>query len=231
MNFYELSRTILLLNRKPIGKIRFARLIYFVHKELIRKKFMTPDAIGYIRSPLGPVPENFLSLAEKDDIISKKSDSADLSYASEEYTIDANARLDDPETALLEQYREILKQIERTLAALNQYSTPDLVEMTHQDPSWQTHPNGELYYISAADLKNAFPFSTLAPIRIKIRFSKPTRTGAMQAKLLRGMINDIVKESTDLEYPDDPKTSQPPRPKKPTRIHLKIFKKGKNEQQ
>lgn len=37
MNFYELSRTILLLNRKPIGKVRFARLIYFVHKELIRK--------------------------------------------------------------------------------------------------------------------------------------------------------------------------------------------------
>lgn len=56
MNLYQLSKTILLLNKAPINKVRFARVIYFVHKELIRKKFMSAEDIAYIRSPLGLSP-------------------------------------------------------------------------------------------------------------------------------------------------------------------------------
>lgn len=219
MTLYEISRSILLLNHGPISKIRLARMIYFTHKDLVRKKFMQLDEIAYIRSPLGPIPEGFLALPqEHPGIISQRNTKTNLAYASEEYAVPSNDI--DAETSTLEQYRDVLSAIERVLKALHGIPTPELIRASHRDPSWIAHNNGDVYYITAADLKNTFPFSTLPTIRIKIRFSRPpagqnNEIGALQANLLRGMITDIVKESTDLEYPNDPKTAaKPPKSKR-----------------
>lgn len=225
MNLYELARTILLLNHSPINRVRFARIIYFIHKELIRKKFMSPEDIAYIRSPLGPIPEGLLHLAlEHPNIITHPATGP--SFAAEEYAIDLSDTDETEETLMLEQYREVLKATERTLKALSPYTTPELVEASHADPSWINNFNGARFFIAPADLKNPFPFTA---IRIKIRVKPaPSELGALQANLLRGMMQDIVKESTDLEYPDQvnsnnlstsastkPSTNQKSTPRKP----------------
>lgn len=218
MSLYELSRSILLLNQAPINKIRLARMVYFTHKDLIRKKFMQPDEIAYIRSPLGPIPDGFMSLAHDHPGIISRRNSQNLSFANEDYTLPSPDI--DAETTALEQYRDVLTAIERVLKALKDVPTPELIRASHHDPSWLTHHNGDIYYITAADLKNTFPFSALpTAIRIKIRFShspssQKNEIGALQANLLRGMISDIVKESTDLEYPDEYISGKPPKKKK-----------------
>lgn len=204
MNLYQLSRAILSLSPQPIVKLRFARIIYFTHKELIRKGFMQIEDIAYIRSPLGPVPESLKKLAVDYRDITLQKTTSDLSYASEEFLINHNSI--DQETNFLEQYRDILKVIDQTLQALSLHRTPELIEASH-DPSWLANFNGTRYFLTAADLKNTFPFTK---IRLRIRI-KPTpknsasanELGRIQANLLRGMLNDIVKESTDLEYPDE----------------------------
>lgn len=226
MNLFSLARTILLVNHRPISKIRLGRVIYFVHKELIRKKLMRFEDITYLRSPLGPTPDGITSLTESRQIVSQHNQSSNLSYTNEEFALNEGGKQSDHEEQMLEQYQEVQRVIERTLIALSHYSTPELVEMSHHEPSWQNHLNGQSYFITPADLKITFPFlSSLRPLRIKIRFrSKPlqNKSGIMQANLLRGMISDIVKESTDLEYPDpptapdQPKTNQQsPKPKEP----------------
>lgn len=203
MNLYELSKTILSLNKAPINKVRFARVIYFVHKELIRKKFMSPEDIAYIRSPLGPIPEGLLRLTLEHPNITAHP-ALGPSFAAEEYTINLSDADETEETLMLEQYRDILKATERTLKALSAYTTPELVEASHADPSWINNFNGVHFFITPADLKNPFPFTT---IRIKIRVKPaPSEISALQANLLRGMMRDIVKESTDLEYPDQAST-------------------------
>lgn len=223
MNLYQLSRAILSLSPQPITKLRFARILYFVHKELIRKGFMQIEDIAYIRSPLGPVPEGLKKLAlNYRDIILQKTTS-DLSYASEEFLIDHDSV--DQETNFLEQYRDILKVIDQTLQALNLHRTPELIEASH-DPSWLANFNGVRYFLTPADLKNTFPF---AKVRLRIRI-KPTPKnsastndlGRIQANLLRGMLNDIVKESTDLEYPDETPTPGDNN-KTPTTLKLSIL--------
>lgn len=204
MDLYSLARTILLVNRRPISKIRLGRVIYFTHKELIRKKLMHFEDIAYFRSPLGPTPDGLANLAQTQHIVSQRNQSSNLSYTNEEFTLGEHP---EQEEQMLEQYQDVLKSIERTLTALSNYSTPELVEASHHEPSWQAHLNGQSYFITPADLKVTFPFlSSLRPLRIKIRFHAkplPNKSGIMQANLLRGMIRDIVKESTDLEYPNE----------------------------
>ena len=221
MDLYQLSKTILLLNKTPINRVRFARTVYFVHKELIRKKFMSPEDIAYIRSPLGPIPEGLRRLALEHPNIIASPASNRPSFAAEEYTLNSSDAEDTEETLMLEQYREILKTVERTLKALSLHTTPELVEASHADPSWTNNFNGARFIITPADLKNPFPFST---IRIKIRVKPaPNELGALQANLLRGMMQDIVKESTDLEYPDDPKSdTNQPNPRKKPQTHPKL---------
>lgn len=209
MDLFSLARTILLVNRRPISKIRLGRVVYFVHKELIRKKLMHFEDIAYLRSPLGPTPDGLAGLAQHQNIVSQHNESSDLSYTNEEFALGKNTNQTEQEEQMLEQYQEVLRVIEQTLVALSNYSTPELVEASHHEPSWQSHLNGQSYFITPSDLKITFPFlSSLRPLRVKIRFrAKPlqNKSGIMQANLLRGMIHDIVKESTDLEYPDESK--------------------------
>ncbi len=239
MTLTELSHTILLLHKHAMSKVRLARVIYFVHKELVRKKLMQIEDISYIRSPLGPIPNGFATLADNhSNIISRRSASINLSYDAEEYLVNRSEDEHDLETTMLEQYRDALKAIEHTLVALAKYTTPELVEASHHEPSWNAHSNGEIYYITNADLKVLFPFSVILPPNIRIRLNRApaNKIGALQATLLRGMVADIVKESTDLEYPDDPNTKNTPSPQNPhpikritiklPTIHLKLFRKN-----
>lgn len=86
MNLYQISRAILSLSPTPISKIRFTRVVYFVHKELVRKGFMQLDDISYLRSPLGPVPDGLPQLAHNyAEIMLQKSSTEQLSYADEEF--------------------------------------------------------------------------------------------------------------------------------------------------
>lgn len=241
MTVNELAHTILRINQSPISRVRFTRIIYFVHKELIRKKFMTSEEIAYIRSPLGPIPEGFVALAQNslDIVVTRRNDPDDLSYTAEEYTVRTPSDTEiDAETTLLEQYREVLSTIESTLKIIRGYTTPELIQICHHEPSWLAHTNGELYYITTEDLKNTLITPNLSPIRIKIRLvGRPSsKKSAMQANLLRGMISDIVKESTDLEYPDNPKTNTAKRQTTHKRqiiklpnIRLKVFRKSEKK--
>lgn len=230
MNQLDLARIILILIGRPVSKVRLARLIYFVHKDLIRKKLLTPANILYIRSPLGPIPDGYTTLTlESEDIIAQPNTSSNLSYAAEDYAV--SERAIETESTLLEQYRDMLGVIEKTLKILQPYTTPELIRISHHEPSWLAHRNGEIYQISPQDLKLTFPEQK--PLHLKLNLipladkSKAgvNKIGAMQAHLLRGMIADIVKESTDLEYPDDPATSTPPeKPNKRLQLPLIRFK-------
>lgn len=224
MNLYQISRAILSLSPTPIGKIRFTRVIYFVHKELVRKGFMRLDDITYLRSPLGPVPDGLAQLAhDYAEIMLQKSPTKQLSYADEEFFLQSN-NSDEDETAFLEQYRDVLKVIDQTLRALSMHRTPELIEASH-DPSWQENRNGSIYTITKNDLKNTFPFAKTLKLRFHVKIN-PNEVGQIQANLLKGMLNDIVRESTDLEYPDTiPEKANAKNPPKALKAYLDFLKK------
>ena len=192
MNLYELSKAILAVSQQPIDRVRFTKTIYFIHKELIRKGQMKPEDIPYLRLPLGPVPANFLNLTREHPDIKLRPIPTHILYVAEEYYI-------EPNTESISE--DVVPIIQRLLQLLKTHSTTELV-IASQDPSWQNHQNGEEYVISPADLRNTSP---LPHIRLKIHIKRrqPSHLGALQAHLLRGMLEDIVKESTDLEYPDE----------------------------
>lgn len=207
MGLYDLASLILILNHGPISRIRFSRTIYFVHKELTRKKLMRIDDIAYLRLPLGPVPEGYMTLAsDHPDIVIRPIAGSGLSYEAEEFTLpDEPKSVDGSPNAEHAEQQQIQRIIQRTLLALQTHPTSELVSASH-DQSWTYHKNGERYFLTPADLKNTFPFLN---ITLRFRLKRPTNNeiGLLQATLLRGMLNDIVRESTDLEYPDEIKST------------------------
>lgn len=199
MNLYELAAVILLLNEGPLSRVRFAKTIYFVHKELVKKGFMQPGDIAYVRMPLGPVPVGFMTLAdEHPDIVVIKTPDTKLAYESEEYSLDGQPDI------MIGGKDDILKIVQNAINTLSARGTIELIETSHQDPSWAKNNNGANFVISKDDLKNS-----ISKLNIKV-FLKPKKKGnesdqigAMQAALLQAMLSDIVKESTDLEHQDD----------------------------
>lgn len=221
MNLSQLASLVLALYEKPINKVRFAKAIYFCHKELIRKQLMSSQDIAYLRLPLGPVPEGFLLLPSSlPYILVHHLPSEKLSYNTEGYSLS----LDNIKDLLQERTAES-QIIHQTLSFFDQYSTPGIVEASH-DPSWQKHRNGDTYHISTSDLKNPFPFPPKFQIKIQIKrpasSTNSNELGLLQANLVRGMLQDIVQESTDLEYPDEP---HPEKPTTKRKITLKFRKK------
>lgn len=238
MQLQNLASLILAINGQPIRRVRFAKAIYFVHKALINQKLASPSDIRYIRLPLGPVPDGFLNLAvDFPNLITEKTDSFNqLSYESEFLSATS-----DPQSLLATADPRVVEGIKQTLSQLNTFSTPELVKHS-QDPSWSMHFNGERYELTPVDLKNTFPVLPKAQrlfhnsknpnliskitiklpqklrLQLKIRPASPsTEIGALQADLLRGMLHDIVKESTDLEYPDE-KSEKSKKPQKPEKL-------------
>lgn len=231
MKLHELASLILAIGGQPIRRVRFAKAIYFTHKALIAQKLAQISDLKYIRLPLGPVPDGFLTLAtDFPDLITENADLlGQLSYESEFLSA-----CPDPQALIAKFDPKIVSSVQQTLSLLNTFSTPELVKHS-QDPSWLTHFNGERYELTSLDLKNTFPVipksqklfhSSKNPnnllskitiklpqkfrLQLKIHPDTPlTEIGALQANLLRGMLKDIVKESTDLEYPDEASPKSP----------------------
>lgn len=185
-NLYELATRILLLEEIPLSKVRFAKTIYFVHKALIQKNILTDDYIQYYRMPLGPVPFGFMTLdSDYSDIITEKIPTG-LSYNSILYsTISKRKEIDTLNIS-----------IKNILNDLKNVSTSELIDSSHLDKSWVDNLNGTLYTMSKEDYDNKLPFN-------KSPSAAVNEDQSIQANLVRGMVKDIVDESTDLEYPSN----------------------------
>lgn len=198
MNLKQLVHLVLSLNETPLTRIRLTKAIYFVHKELVRKKLMTLQDITYVRLPLGPAPEGLPEIIFNNPEITVQDIPSDLLYENKAYSTNHEATNSAP---------EIISVTKKILGLLKGYRTTELVHAS-QDPSWMTHKNGEKYHLTTADLKNPFPGAQLH-FKIHIKTSS-NEIGSLQATLLRGMITDIIKESTDLEYPDSHEQNKAP---------------------
>ncbi len=182
----DLARNILALGKVPLTKVRFAKTIYFVHKELIRNNLANKSDIQYIRMPLGPVPEGFMQLTEANpEITCQKVRNPQLAYEAVEYSTQSEYRgAEEAKTVIL-----------GTLKTLRKFNTSNLVDTSHQDPSWQLHKNGDVYFIGEDDM--ARDLSILERMK-----NSGNENNRMQASLVNGMIDDIVAESTALEFPE-----------------------------
>ena len=189
MDLYTLAKNILVINSKGISKVRFAKTIYFAYKDMVSNDLCDIDDIQFIRMPLGPVPEGFMTLAvEHPDIMTRYESSEGLPYNSRIYFVDT-----DPHTNIPD---DIENSLRITLERVGRLKTSELVEISHKDPSWIAHVNGEHYSIVPNDLKDKLPNKQLLA-----RLDSDDHL--LQASLVKGMLDDIVKESTDLEYPDN----------------------------
>ena len=197
MNLYDIAKVILAIEGKPISKVKFAKTVYFAHKELIRNGLAHNGDFAYIRMPLGPVPDGFMELADNHSDIIVSEERSGLSYNSKNYSlkktilsrVSGNTRVKD---------NSLKKVVSDTLDILRSMSTSQLVERSHEEPSWKKNLNGNRFYISDKDMA-----LTLFDGRIVVTASPTGKSDDeyLQASLIRGMIDDIVSESTNLEYP------------------------------
>lgn len=188
MNMYLLSLAKYLLSQEPkdgISKVRLAKLIYFAHKGLVQLGLSEIDELKFIRMPLGPVPLDFKALAGE-PAISTHQVATTLSYNKQMFTLNGDFAVDnDPR---YEHVKNIYKQL-RTL------STSTLVAESHKEPSWLKYHNGDEYYMEKDDVLLPLPSTTGAKVPQEVD------NQLLQARLVEGMLDDIVEESTLLEYP------------------------------
>ena len=188
MNMERLARNILALERGyTLSKVRFAKTIYFVHKELIRNKLLAKESIQYIRMPLGPVPLGFMELTDICPDITSFKQKTGLAYEAENFTTKVGFDGTEQEKTV----------ILGTLSTLSRFQTSSLVDASHKDPSWINHENSDRYFITDADMKN--DLRVLEKLFVDTANDEEDK---MQASLVRGMLKDIVSESTKLEYPE-----------------------------
>jgi hypothetical protein len=180
-----IAKGVLSLRTDGLSKVRFAKTLYFVHKELVRASLLNAQAIAYIRMPLGPVPDGFMLLDDDTDIKVNQRPTG-LIYDTSVFSL----------SGVFAVPVQLKTSISKTLAKLDDFSTSQLVEISHRDPGWIEHTNGQRYFISSRDLRNTLPKKTL-------KLDEIHDEQAMQAKLIDGMLTDIVEESTALEYPDE----------------------------
>lgn len=193
MNLSELAITILRLESKPISKVRFAKTIYFVHKELIRRGKAVSSDINYIRMPLGPVPDGFMKLESFNPVIQVVRVFTGLAYNTSQYSLQKKFFKRACDISLDADIKEVLKRLEP-------FTTSELVELSHLDESWKQNVNGVTYSITLEDMEHKLPSR-----RKSNNHSEEADDQLLQASLVRGMIEDIVSESTDLEHPTDEK--------------------------
>ncbi len=186
MNNYLQSLSIEILRLYPSqSKVKFAKLIYFVHKELVRSELVKTSELAFIRMPLGPVPDGFMEL-EKLDGIKIKNVVTQLMYNSQVYEYNGSK---------ITPFSEIVRsKISTTLKPLSIMSTTSIVDLAHKEYSWMNNQNSVRYFINDQDLTTVLPVNT--------SYSNDNETD-LQERLVDGMISDIVDSSTALEYPED----------------------------
>jgi len=169
---------------KGISKVRFAKTIYFVFKALVKDKLAQSTSLEFKRLPLGPVPVGFENLTGKQIKVTKQS--TGLSFDAEIYHLVNNIAVDE----------KIEGVINDVVSRARQLPTSKLVELSHKDTSWKNHKNGETYFITDKDIKNKLPRKGQ---KTDISLDKQH----LKASLISGMIDEIVDESTKLEYPKE----------------------------
>ncbi len=176
-----------LLTLPGVSKVRFAKTIYYVHKALVTKNLANINDLEFIRMPLGPVPVGFMELGNESNI-NVTSEKGELEYNTQVY------ELKESLTKTSKEQREVISSVSRRL---NKISTSVLVALSHKEPSWLEHNNGDKYFVSKADLKRVL---RVPPSK---KMDKSRDYQLLQARLLNGMLKEIVEESTSLEYPDE----------------------------
>lgn len=181
----QLCRRILSEIPEGISKVRFAKILYFTHKTLVQKDLSSVDQMEFIRMPLGPVPVGFMDLSDA-NIIVEDSHKPELSYDKQVYKLNIQLKLDGP----------IQNAVRCGLEILSKFQTSELVEISHKEPSWLNHFNGQQYYLTTDDLK------ILLPRLGESQLNSDLDSQRLQAHLVEGMLDEIVADSTSLEYPD-----------------------------
>ncbi|KKS14319.1 hypothetical protein A2617_03950 [Candidatus Daviesbacteria bacterium RIFOXYD1_FULL_41_10] len=185
-----LAKQILKVIPKGLSKVRFAKILYFTHKGLVQKNLSAPNEMEFIRMPLGPVPVGFKGLDQDPEIKVTEIATSLLIYDKHLYVLQG----------MKDYFKEAkLKVIQQISLQLNCLTTTQLVNKAHEEPSWLNHKNGEEYFLERADLEINLPTSKTTNISSEID------TQHLQAKLVEGMLDDIVDESTSLEYPNSNK--------------------------
>lgn len=168
-----------------ISKVRFAKVLYFTHKYLVQAGLSTTQQMEFIRMPLGPVPVGFMELTDA-NIKIEELRSPELSYDKQVYKLDTKLNWDD----------SVQNTVRACLEILGKLQTSILVEISHREPSWLGHANGQYYCLTAEDLKIPLLRSDKSQI-------SPALDGQrLQARLVEGMLDEIVEDSTSLEYPN-----------------------------
>ena len=189
MKYFTLKRlaiNILLRSKKSIPKVRFAKVIYFVFKYAVSHDDNKFDDLEFVRMPLGPVPVGFMDLS-RDSEFGVEEKTTGLMYNRQSYY------LADDSNHLIQNYSF---DMDKLVEQIGNFHTSELVELSHKDISWKTHSNGQEYFITKEDVK------TLLPKKNRISLSSEVDDQLVQARLVAGMENDAVEDSTFLEYPE-----------------------------
>ncbi len=180
-----LAKQVLVNIPEGLTKVKFAKILYFVHKGLVQKSFATSQDLRFIRMPLGPVPVGFKDLSSDKDIKVSEIHQV-LSYDMQLYKLVGTDTYFNNETA------DFIQEI---VAGLVKLPTSVLVDEAHKDPSWVKHKNGEEYYLTQEDVVIPLPLNQRV-------VNQKEESQHLQAKLVEGMLDEIVDESTSLEYPN-----------------------------
>jgi len=186
MNKYLYNLAIEILRLHPgQSKVKFAKLIYFVHKELIRSRLVASTELSFVRMPLGPIPVGFMDLQSQEGILVSEIPTQ-LLYNSQVYEYGGSK-----DSELSPSKKGVISSVLKHLVLM---STTDIVDLSHKEDSWSKLGNGIEFTITNEDLKTTLP---------QIVKSKIEDERGLQEKLVDGMLSDIVASSTSLEYPED----------------------------
>jgi len=184
-----LAKQILQITPEGLSKVRFAKFLYLVHKALAQGKISNPDALAFIRMPLGPVPVGFKELSKDSGIVVTREQNTGLSYNTQRYSLKKGV-------AKVPGDKNRTNAIQKVMTQLHPLTTSQLVGYTHEEPSWKSHKNGDEYFIENADLDRSLPLGKKKSLAI----SSEIDDQHLQAQLVSGMLDEIVDESTALEY-------------------------------
>jgi len=185
-----LAKQILQITPEGLSKVRFAKFLYLAHKALAQAGVVEPGALAFIRMPLGPVPVGFSKLSREPGILVTQEENTGLSYNTQRYTSKKGA-------AKVFGNKKHNDTIQKVTSQLSSLTTSQLVGYTHEEPSWKNHKNGDEYFIGDADLRRLLPPGKNQGPAI----SSEIDDQHLQAQLVSGMLDEIVDESTALEYP------------------------------